>query len=201
MRIFQIKKSELESSNLVDLFPFVTWTPEFAKFFMGSSGKEHYTLLSHLSWQLERNETVVDVGTFLGFSALALSHNQTAKVVTYDLESKIPKDIDMFTPLHRKNIEFRIGDVLKDLPELIQSPFMFLDTNHDGGFEREFLAKLEHLKFKGILFCDDIHLNDAMKMFWQSVTLPKMDLTSVGHWSGTGAILFDPNTTNLELLD
>jgi len=199
MRTFTIDPLELRRPDLlVDLFPFTTWNP-FCKYFLGTD--EHYRLLSHLSWQLERGETVVDVGTFLGFSALALSHNQTARVISYDISQSIPATSDSFTPLHRATIDFRLGDVLKDLPSLLHAPLMFLDTNHDGTFEREFIQELQRLKYQGIVLCDDINLNDEMRAFWADVSLPKIDLTSVGHWSGTGAILFDPSVTRLQLLD
>lgn len=197
MRTFSISPSLISPDRIVDLFPYTTWNEEFSKYFLSRPGTEHYTLLSHLSWQLERGETVVDVGTFLGFSALALSHNQQAHVISYDLEDKIPSTSAFLTPLHRHSVDFRVGNVIPDLPSLLHAPFMFLDTNHDGGFEREFIAELTRLQYKGIVFCDDINLNDAMRSFWADVALPKMDLTSVGHWSGTGAILFDPQTVNL----
>jgi len=199
MKTFTIDPLHVRRPDLlVDLFPFTTWTPLFSKYFLGFN--EHYRLLSHLSWQLDRGDTVVDVGTFLGFSALALSHNQTVNVVSYDLQQSIPATSESFTPLHRPTIDFRIGDVLKDLPSLLHAPIMMLDTNHDGTFERKFVAELERLEYQGIVLCDDIDLNDDMRSFWADIRLPKMDLTSVGHWSGTGAILFNPDVTNLRLL-
>jgi hypothetical protein len=196
MRTFTIYPDDIQPARILDLVPYTTWST-FAKYF--AEKKEHYPMLSHLSWQLERGETVVDVGTFLGFSALALSHNQTAHVITYDLESKIPRTSEQLTPLHRHTIDFRIGDVLADLPSLLHAPFMFLDTNHDGTFEKQFVQELQRLDYKGIVLCDDIALNDQMKEFWDGITLPKLDLTSVGHWSGTGAIMFDSTTTMITL--
>ena len=49
---------------------------------------------------------------------------------------------------------------------------------------------LKHNGFKGLLFLDDIYLNDAMRIFWDSITEPKYDLTSVGHFSGNGIVDF-----------
>ena len=196
MRTFSVRKDHIDPARILDLVPYTTWST-FSKYFVGK--QEHYALLSHLSWQLERGETVVDVGTFLGFSALALSHNQNAHVVTYDLENKIPCTSDSLTPLHRHTIDFRVRNVLPDLSSLLQAPLMFLDTNHDGTFEKDFVHELQRLEYKGIVLCDDIFLNDQMNEFWESITLPKVDLTSVGHWSGTGAILFDSASTSLTL--
>ena len=197
MRTFSITPQDISPDRIMDLYPYTTWNNEFSKYFLSPRGTEHYALLSHLSWQLERGETVVDVGTFLGFSALALSHNQLAHVVSYDLEAKIPSTSAFLTPLHRHSVDFHVGNVLPELPSLLHAPLMFLDTNHDGTFEREFIAELTRLDYKGIVLCDDINLNDAMRSFWADVSLTKMDLTSVGHWSGTGAILFDPSSVTL----
>jgi hypothetical protein len=44
--------------------------------------------------------------------------------------------------------------------------------------------------FKGRLFLDDIHLNPAMKCFWNSISETKADITDIGHWSGSGLVDF-----------
>jgi hypothetical protein len=38
---------------------------------------------------------------------------------------------------------------------------------------------------------DDIHLNEAMINYWNSFTEEKYDLTNIGHWSGTGMVIFE----------
>ena len=45
-----------------------------------------------------------------------------------------------------------------------------------------------HAEFAGpIVMLDDIRLW-RMLSFWQDIPRPKLDLTSFGHWSGTGLV-------------
>lgn len=196
MRELVIDTAEL-NSHTYDLSKYAKWSPEHAGYMELPPGKEHYRLLSYLSHKLQPGETVLDVGTYLGNSALALSDNPHIHVVSYDIESKIPDNI--VTPKHRENIEFRIGNVLNDMRGLLNVPIIFLDTNHDGTFERQFIGELTRLRYKGIVLCDDIHLNQEMRAFWRDVALPKMDLTPIGHFSGTGLIIFDPRELSVSV--
>ena len=88
-----------------------------------------------------------------------------------------------------KNIEYRIGDVLED-KRLLASPLIMLDTNHDGVFENKFYEFLKQNSYKGLLFLDDIHLNQPMGEFWNAITEAKEDITDLGHWSGSGIVDF-----------
>jgi hypothetical protein len=72
-------------------------------------------------------------------------------------------------------------------------PFIFIDVDpHDGIQETKMIQKLVDKKYKGYVLLDDIHLNQAMQNFWDSipVTVRKVDLTEIGHWSGTGLLIF-----------
>ena len=96
--------------------------------FFGKSGKEHYRLLSYFS-TLYSNVNIVDIGTHMGNSSLALSFNPSNTIHTFDI---INKNID---PLirNRKNIVFHIDNILQN-PEynelLLSCPFIFLDIEH-----------------------------------------------------------------------
>ena len=89
------------------------------------------------------------------------------------------------------NIEFNMKNVLDDANVLTSTRFIMLDTNHDGIFENQFYSKLKEINYKGILFLDDIHLNPMMKIFWDGITEEKYDLTSKGHNTGTGIVIFE----------
>ena len=77
-------------------------------------------------------------------------------------------------------------------------PLLFLDVDpHDGLQEINIIQALLTIGYTGIIVCDDIHLNEQMEDWW-SVKMPtffpqlkQVDLTKYGHWSGTGAIVFD----------
>ena len=40
------------------------------------------------------------------------------------------------------------------------------------------------------MLLDDIDLNQPMKEFWGIINEEKYDVSHVGHWSGTGIVIF-----------
>jgi len=189
--------AELKQIEFIDLYPYIVWH-ENSKYFDLAAGKEHYRLLAWLSLALEKNEIIYDIGTYLGFSAMALSYNRTLRVKTYDLTNSIPSH--HIGPQDRSNITVHLENILdSDFSKINESPLIFLDTFHDGVFETQFVDALTKIGYKGLLVCDDIHLNPEMKAFWDSISLPKLDVTLVGHWSGTGVVMFDPDTISFSL--
>jgi hypothetical protein len=73
-----------------------------------------------------------------------------------------------------------------------------LDIDHEYHNEIQIYHTLANRGWKGIIVCDDIHLNDPMKRFWDEVSHPKIDITKYGHGSGTGVIVMD--NTEFELV-
>ena len=53
--------------------------------------------------------------------------------------------------------------------------------------------------YKGIMVLDDIHAFPEMKILWNKLLFNKVDITSYGHWSGTGLVDFS-NEIEFELL-
>jgi hypothetical protein len=153
---------------------------EHRAYFFDTAFKEHYRLIALLSCLFDRG-TIFDVGTNKGYSAVALAYNPFNQVISYDLVNCR----ELGEPDALTNIEFHIGDVCQD-SRLAEAQLVMLDTDHDGGFERIFFDHLKRVGFQGLLFLDDIHLNAAMRAFWEEVDLPKADLTDLGHWSGSG---------------
>lgn len=173
-----------EELNAIDLSWAAPYIDNVGKpYFTLPAGREHYRLLAHLS-TLYSHRLILDVGTFHGASAVALSANPRTRVISYDIQNHRTQAIN------RPNMEFRLKNVLEDPDCLAQASLILLDTFHDGGFERQFVRSLQEVGFRGTLLLDDTHLNDAMETFWQELTMPKTDLTRVGHWSGTGAVYF-----------
>mmetsp|Transcript_75598 Transcript_75598/g.177510 ORF Transcript_75598/g.177510 Transcript_75598/m.177510 type:complete len:111 (+) Transcript_75598:37-369(+) len=90
-----------------------------------------------------------------------------------------------------EHVHFHVGDVLVDAPAmLLDADLIMLDTDHDGKFEAEAYRFLQTYNFSGLVILDDIYLNREMDRFWASVKEPKVDLTDVGHSSGTGLVMF-----------
>jgi hypothetical protein len=159
---------------------------EHQQYFINKSSLDHYRLLSFISNSFN-NVSILDIGTYKGCSAISLSTNKSNRIFSFNLVNQLNLNG------HPENIQFIIDDVLdKKYESLIKdSPIIFLDTYHDGTFEQKFLDNLIRLNYKGCLLLDDIHLNQEMSNFWNKIELKKIDLTSVGHASGTGAVIFE----------
>jgi hypothetical protein len=158
---------------------------EYQEYFQEKSSKEHYRLLTHIS-TLFNSEIFLDVGTLKGCSALALSTNQTNNVYSFNLsdQKELSKELT--------NVEFIIDDVINGAYDelIMKSKLILLDTYHDGTFEIMFYNHLKSLGYKGTLILDDIHLNNEMELFWNSIKDDKYDITNIGHATGTGVVIF-----------
>lgn len=156
---------------------------------------EHYRLLKAIANILEP-DTIVEVGTFSGMGTIALSQGfPNAKLITYDIVSW-----DKYaTHLTIGDFERNIVQVLCDLSDssyfnsnleiLNRAKLIFVDAPKDGQFEKKFLTQLRDLApMKGkILILDDIKFINMIDL-WRSIKSPKIDVTSFGHWSGTGIV-------------
>ncbi len=182
------KKFALNKENIskIDLDRFSRYVAnvEHRNYFFDVNFKEHYRLIAYLSTLFD-HANIFDIGTNLGYSALALSYYHTNKIISYDIVEC--KDLNHAEELG--NIEYLIGDVFNDA-RLPESPLIMLDTNHDGIFENKFYNYLKENNYKGLLFLDDIHLNQPMRDFWNSISETKEDVTDLGHWSGSGLVDF-----------
>lgn len=168
--------------DLKDLSYFIS-DPEAKRYFLLESGQEHYKLLAYLSLRWN-NIKISDIGTYKGASAIALSINPTNQVKSYDVQN-----VRMLTAIP-DNVEF----ILYNKPfsaDILESKIIFLDTMHDGIQEQLVIEFLQFHKWKGLLVMDDIHHFPALKSLWDSIHLPKEDLTHLGHWSGTGIVYFE----------
>jgi predicted O-methyltransferase YrrM len=194
MQIALPSAEELNQLEITDLFPYVLHS-DSRKYFDLPAGTEHYRLLAYLSLHFNKH-VLLDVGTHMGMSALALAYNRTCKVITVDLVDKLLGPA--LSAKNRSNIEFRVENVLHNLSSYLDKcPFIMLDTNHDGEFEAQLYAALIKINYRGLLLLDDIALSAEMKSFWNSIHHKKLDLTHLGHWSGTGAVVFDSGFIDL----
>lgn len=185
-----------------DIIHFMAWSPAFQGYMVENAGKEHYRMLAEISHQLWLGSRISDVGTFCGASALALSSNPNVLVTTYDIESFIPNDPVVATPLTRPNVVQKIMSGHADISNIAQCDVVLLDIDpHDGPAEMQFVNMLIEHGFRGVLVCDDIHLNDGMRAFWGNIPrhLRKIDASHLAHWSGTGMVVFDPSYLDVQI--
>jgi predicted nicotinamide N-methyase len=184
--ISKILKATKEQLNSIE---FDSYRDSFLKkgypnnwFFM-EAGQEHYRLLAYIG-SLYKSKTLLDIGSYQGNSAIALAHSGN-KIISYDLDTQ-----PIIEKIKNDNIKFIKGDILADNDLILASPFIMLDTYHNGDFEQEFVDHLINIKYKGLVMFDDIHLNNEMSNFWNGLKNEKFDLTDIGHFSGTGLVIF-----------
>lgn len=192
--------------HAVDLAPYAQYTA--SSYLTLPAGQEHYKLLAYLSGQLPPGSLVADLGTLQAASAVALASNPDVRVRSYDLALQPQVVAQCKLP----NVEFTEADCIDCVADFADAALIMLDVDpHDGKQETDLLVQLELHSFRGVLVCDDINLNDGMKKFWVGVhncwrdklerqpAYKLCDLTPYGHWSGTGLVVFDPETVDVEV--
>jgi predicted O-methyltransferase YrrM len=132
-------------------------------------------------------------------SALALTERLPAdgRVVTFDV---VPWREVLGTLLTEADFaDGRLEQVVDDVTHadglarhrelLTRADLLFVDAAKDGSMEARLLAHLESVPFERppIVVLDDIRLWKMLDV-WRSISRPKLDLTSFGHWSGTGLV-------------
>lgn len=168
--------------SLEHLYKYIEGSP---RHFSQPAGVEVYEYLAEVS---KDYANISDLGTDMGFSALALSNNEKSRIISYDM------DLSKLLVKDKKNITFVLGNIFDYIDDIIKSDLIYLDIDpHDGIQEENFINVLEKKKYKGIVIADDIHLKRYPKMveWWNNVKQRKEDVTEKGHWSGTGIIYFE----------
>jgi len=157
---------------------------------------EHYRLLNGLVTQM-RPKIVVEVGTFTGMGTKSLAQSIGDGVVhTFDI---IPW-YNFIT--HLKSEDFESKKMVQHVSDLSikeefekhrdllnEADIIFVDAPKDGVFEYVFIPMLQQLDAKEgkILIFDDIRFVNTIDM-WNSIKSPKLDITSFGHFTGTGIV-------------
>lgn len=159
---------------------------------------EHYRLLRGFAKYLAP-KLAVEIGTYTGMGSLALMQGLTgeAKLHTFDIREW--KSL----PTHLKQANFDSGKIIQHVSDLSdrscfakhqelldRAELIFCDGPKDGRFEYVFLDYLQQLKpsahFK-LLILDDIRFPNMIDL-WRSIDSPKLDISSLGHFSGTGLV-------------
>ena len=147
-------------------------------------GESPYQLYAYLS-TFFNNTIIVDIGTGLGGSALAFSHNPTNRILSYDVfyqsADRIKKD----------NIEWRIDNILEDNSfdwDAVSIVCVDADSE-DGSIERTIIESLRDKNWSGILIIDKIYKRYIHKV-WEEIFFEKLDATDIGSKKGTGIVNF-----------
>jgi len=142
---------------------------------------------------------VIEIGTLSGLSALSLMKYLPAdgQLVTFDIVPwpEIPgtclKEED-FAEGHLRQVIANLADPAQfkaHAPLLAKADLLFVDGPKDRKFEPAFAALLDTIAFEKppwVVFDDIRDMN--MLRFWRMLDKPKLDLSSFGHWTGTGLV-------------
>ena len=154
---------------------------------------EHYRLLPAIAKELKA-EVAIEVGTHTGMGSVALLAG-AERVITYDIASwrTVPYSVLREEDFSSGRVEQRLGNLAderffaQELETLRRAQLIFVDGPKDRNFEPTFTARMTTgLRASGIVVVyDDIRVLNMLG-FWDRLQLPRVDLTSLGHWSGTG---------------
>lgn len=163
---------------------------------------EHYRFLAALVEET-RPANVVEIGTCQGFSALAMmpALRPDGTLTTFDL---YPWDVFPGTVLRRDDFtDPRLRQVVADFGDVRQArehadilrraDIIFIDAAKDGQLEQLFLDNFKSIGLRPgtLLVFDDIRLWN-MLLIWRGIRSPKLDVTSIGHHTGTGMVFWQP---------
>jgi predicted O-methyltransferase YrrM len=159
---------------------------------------EHYKLLGGFVSVLQPR-LIVELGTATGSSALSLKRFQPkgARLVTFDVIpwQEYPGTVLTEADFADGTLQQYVDDIsqpaqlTKHKSLLAEADLIFIDAAKDGMQEQLFLNNFEMVEFKKnpFLIFDDIRLWNMLRI-WNDIRRPKLDITSFGHWSGTGLV-------------
>ncbi len=159
---------------------------------------EHYKLLAAFV-DLLQPEYAVEIGTYTGLSSLCMKKflPKKSKLITYDITPW--HDFKETVFIKQDFSDQRLIQFIDNLADpflfkkhrfyLENASFIFIDATHDGYLEKTLFDLFETLSFKKnpVILLDDIRVWSMLKM-WREIKKPKLDITSLGHWSGTGLV-------------
>lgn len=196
-RLFDLALRAIQVARGADLAP-ISERMKTPPFYPDIWPGEHYKLLAGIVSVLQPR-TIIEVGTSTGLSALTMKHYLPpgGRVITFDI---LPWT--SFSETCLRQADFADGQLIQHIadlanPEMVklfknelqEAEFIFLDAAKDGVGEQLFIDNLRKLPFATppIVLFDDIRLWNMLKI-WREIQAPKLDVTSFGHWSGTGLV-------------
>jgi hypothetical protein len=166
---------------------------------INSESGDHYKILPCIVRALNA-QSVVEIGTYMGASAYSIICNTNANVVTFDLIAW--NSIDTY--LNESDFKSdRVMQVLADVSDyevflanlhhFIEADLIFIDAPKNYFFEKKllqhFITHKDSLRGKWLVF-DDIRVSTMVDL-WDSIPFEKLDLSGIGHWSGTGIVFIE----------
>ena len=195
-KLFDISLKAIANTKTIDLSELEKRQPK-GKEWIGIYPGEHYKLLAALMLEL-KPKTVIEIGTYLGHASIVLKNYIPTDSTLYTFDVFRWNEFDD-TCLKESDFDFQLIQYTHDLTkfkciekhkDIIRSAdFIFMDALKDGIQEKKFLENFRKIGLKdgALLFFDDIRVWNMIKV-WHEIDMPKIDLTSYGHWSGSGLV-------------
>lgn len=165
---------------------------------------ENYKLLAGFVLTL-KPKLVIEIGTGTGLSALSMKKYlpSGSRIVTFDIidwKSTSDSYLSAADFADEKLIQYNddlsnSSIFLKHRELLVEGNIIFIDAAKDGVMEQKLIDNLKKISFKAnpLIVFDDIRVWNMLKV-WRNISFPKLDLTSFGHWSGTGIVEWSDST-------
>lgn len=167
--------------------------------FLNEFPGEHYKIISSIV-NVTNAKKVVEIGTYTGLGTLSIKEGfiSKGKITTYDLIAWNKLNVES----HFVEKDFEDGSIKQLLGDLSNDEFfdtnfntlnsadlIFMDAPKDDKFEYNMMRQLLKLEKKDgkLLILDDIKFINMIDL-WRSIKSPKIDISSFGHWSGTGIV-------------
>lgn len=199
-QLITLTRSVVDAVDLGHLVKYIDWHDN-RRYFNQAAGQEHYKLLAYLSTQLQCKR-IIDIGSYLGHSCNALSYDVNREVLSFDIADWIPCGPGTLSVKDKPNVRCLYTDYMDDLADLVKDcDLVMIDIDHTGQTERTIMERLREIKYTGLVFLDDTRLNPEMQRFYNDIPEVKVDVTAVGHWSGSAIVVFDPTRFSVVLTD
>ncbi len=160
---------------------------------------EHYRLLKAMA-RVMKCANVVEIGTYTGMGSYSLVDgiaDSDGVVHTFDIidwdkfETHLNHNMFLSGKIKQYNCDLsNKKNFINHIGILKQAELIFMDGPKDGVFEYKFLELLSEIKpdnNKCYLLIDDIRFQNMIEL-WNYIGSPKLDITSFGHWSGSGLV-------------
>lgn len=167
--------------------------------FLNEFPGEHYKIINSIV-NITNAKEVVEIGTYTGLGTLSIKEGfiSQGKITTYDLIAwnKLNKESHFVEKdFEDGSIKQLLGDLSNDeffdknFNTLNNADLIFMDAPKDDNFEYNMMKQLLKLEKKNgrLLILDDIKFINMIDL-WRSIKSPKVDISSFGHWSGTGIV-------------
>ncbi len=196
IEVFKIAK-EIKMNSITERFP----NGQIGGLYPDLWPGDHYRLLAAFVKYLQP-KIIIEIGTSLGTSSLALKEflPEGSKIYTYDI---VPlKDM---SPYIMKEKDFSTGKITQIIGDLSDNQFylsqidifnkadlIFIDAVKDVITEKKFIENFLSTEFENspLMIWDDIK---AIPQVWRNISKPKLDITSFGHFTGTGIVHWTNN--------